>query len=331
MNAVCAATTYDRADDLWLVTSYFNPVGYKGKMPNYRVFRDVISRSGLNLVTIECAFGDDDFVLPCGPDVVQVRAHHIMWQKERLLNLAIACLPSHCTKVAWLDCDILFENPSWAVETSRLLDHYPVVQPFETAIRLPRACRDYLGIGDLRRSFGAVCATSPQLARVGNFDQHGESGLAWAARRAVLTSSGLYDAGIIGGGDHTMAHAMCGDWTSPCIGRLIGTDNAQLRHFLRWGEGFYRNICGGIDYVPGAALHLWHGERLDRRYTLRHRELESFAFDPEKDLRVSEAGCWEWASDKQEMHRWAVDYFIQRNEDGADTEGAHHPVVSPTR
>lgn len=331
MNAVCAATTYDRVDDLWLVTSYFNPVGYQSKMPNYRIFREVIARSNLNLLTIECAFGDDAFTLPPGPDVVRVRAKHIMWQKERLLNLAIARLPSRCTKVAWLDCDILFENSWWAVETSRMLDHYPVVQPFETAIRLPRACYDYRGEGDVRRSFGAACATNPQLAREGNYDRHGESGLAWAARRDVLTSSGLYDAGIIGGGDHIMAHAMCGDWTSLCISRLIGTDNAQLRHFIQWGEGFYRDVHGGIGYIPGTALHLWHGERPDRHYSLRHRELERFAFDPEKDLRVGDAGCWEWASSKQEMHRWAIDYFIRRNEDGATKDGACHPVNAPAR
>ena len=31
------------------------------------------------------------------------------------------------SKIAWLDCDVLFTNPDWAAETSRLLDRYPGV------------------------------------------------------------------------------------------------------------------------------------------------------------------------------------------------------------
>ena len=59
-----------------------------------------------------------------------------MWQKERLLNLVFAQLPERCTKVEWLDADVLFESAAWAVDTSRALDAHPVVQPFDTAVRL---------------------------------------------------------------------------------------------------------------------------------------------------------------------------------------------------
>ncbi|MGH7960327.1 MAG: hypothetical protein ACRERD_00690 [Candidatus Binatia bacterium] len=317
VNDAHAATVYDRVDDLGLVTSYFNPAGYKSKLHNYETFKDRIARSNLPLLTIECAFGDEAFTLPPAPDVIQVRTKHIMWQKERLLNLAIARLPSRCTKVAWLDGDILFENPGWAVETSRLLDRYPVVQPFATAIRLPSGCQDYRGEGDVWRSFGAVYTTHPQWVRKGKYERHGETGFAWAARRDVVAAVGLYDAGIIGGGDHLIAHAMCGDWVSPCMVRLLGVRTAVWQHFRQWGATFYRTVRGEIGYVPGAALHLWHGERSDRYYSLRHRELESFAFDPAKDLRLGDSACWEWASDKQALHHWAAEYFTRRHEDGA--------------
>ena len=321
---VCAATTYARADDVWLLTTYFNPVGYHTKRQNYQFFRDKIVNSNLNLFTIECAFGNDAFTLPAGPEVMQVRAKHLMWQKERLLNLAIHRLPRQCTKIVWLDCDTLFENAQWVVETSRLLDRYPVVQPFSTAIRLPPGGQDYCGNGDVWRSFGAVHAIDPQCVSAGDYDRHGETGFAWAVRRDVIAATGLYDACIVGGGDHVMAHAMCGDWTSPCMDRLLGLHTAGWRHSLRWGQTFYPQVRGQIGHVPGAILHLWHGDGANRRYSLRHRELNSFAFDPEIDLRIGSTGCWEWANHKDAMHRWAADYFAARREDGARGESPPH-------
>ena len=36
-----------------------------------------------------------------------------MWQKERLLNLAVAALPPGCTKVAGLDSDLVFRPRDW--------------------------------------------------------------------------------------------------------------------------------------------------------------------------------------------------------------------------
>lgn len=324
MSEVCPAKTYEPAADLWLLTAYFNPLGYRSKRRNYETFKDVIVRSGLQLLTIECAIGSDPFTLPPSPSVMQVRARHLMWHKERLLNLAITRLPTRCTKVAWLDCDILFENPQWAVETSKALDHCLVVQPYATAIRLPRGADRYCGTGSVRRGFGAVYTESPQHARQGDRRRHGESGLAWAARREVLARCQLYDACIIGGGDHVMTHAMCGDWVSPCIDRLVGADTAHRRHFAGWAETFWAAVHGQIGWVPGAALHLWHGERSNRRYSLRHRALERFPFDPQTDLRIGETGCWEWASDKPALHRCVIDYFVDRQEDGADGSAPAH-------
>jgi hypothetical protein len=42
------------------------------------------------------------------------------------------------------------------------------------------------------------------------------------------------------------------------------------------------------------------------------------AFDPRTDLRISQAGCWEWASDKPKIHEWARRYFEDRREDEED-------------
>jgi hypothetical protein len=331
MMDVCPATTYEPVTDLQLITAYFNPLGYRSKRRNYEIFKEALVRSGLPLLTIECAIGNAPLTLPRSADVVHVHARDFMWQKERLLNLVIAQLPRQCTKVAWLDSDVLFENPRWAVEASKALDHCVLVQPFATAIRLPQGSDRYSGVGRVRGSFAAVFTESPQHARRGDRRRHGETGMAWAARRELLDRCQLYDTCIIGGGDHVMAHAMSGTCESPCIDRLVGTDTAHRAHFARWAETYWGTVQGSIGWVPGAALHLWHGERSNRRYSLRHRELERFAFDPHTDLRIGNTGCWEWASDKTAMQRRVIDYFVNRQEDGIDGTAAAstYPACEP--
>ena len=137
MVGVRAADFYAPANDLWIVTCYFNPQSYATRLENYHRFKSAFERSGARFVTVECAFDNQPFVLP-GPNVISVRASDVMWQKERLLNLAISRLPSECRKVAWLDCDVLFQNPNWLVQTSRLLDHFALVQPFREVVLLAK-------------------------------------------------------------------------------------------------------------------------------------------------------------------------------------------------
>jgi len=311
-----AARTRCAADTLWVVTAYFNPAHYRSRADNYAVFRAAIERSGLPLLTIECAFDATDFTLPRSSDVIHVRSPDVLWQKERLLNLAIDRLPAACRYVAWVDGDTLFENPDWAAETVQMLDRYPVVQAFEGAVRLPRGCDTPARDAPAWRGFAAAQAVDTASLVAGDYRRHGETGLAWAARREVLAEVGLFDACVVGGGDHVIAHALCGDWASPCIGRLVGVDTPQLVHLQRWGRRAHARVRAALGFVRGAVWHLWHGEPADRHYTARHTALMAFGFDPATDIRIGDSGCWEWASAKPDMHRWVADYFAARQEDG---------------
>lgn len=315
------ADRYAPAPDLWLVTCYFNPAGYRTKRINHELFCERIVDAGIPLVTVECSLGDRPFELPEGPGVLRVRGRDVMWQKERLLNIAIEQLPAQCQKIAWLDADILFENPAWAAETSAMLEKTPVVQPFERAVRLPRGTTEHDGTGMAYQGFAAVCARQPHLLMGGDFASHGHTGFAWAARREVFAGLGLYDACIAGSGDHMMAHAFCGDWTSACVDRIIGPANRHRVCFTQWCRAVYPRVRARVGHVPGTALHLWHGEVEDRRYVDRNRELAGFGFDPATDIRIGRDGCWEWASKKPKLHRWAAEYFGHRREDGSSTQG----------
>src|SRR5919204_6369439 len=113
--------------DLWAITSYFNPMGYRRKLANFKVFREHLT---IPLVAVELAYGRD-FELGASEAeiIVQLRGGDVLWQKERLLNLALQALPASCRKVAWLDCDLVFASPDWAERTSQLLEQFMLVQP----------------------------------------------------------------------------------------------------------------------------------------------------------------------------------------------------------
>lgn len=316
---ISPANRYAAPGDLWAIACYFNPAGYRSKLENYVAYDESLAASGIPRLTVECAFEDEPFQLPEADHVLRVRTGAVMWQKERLLNIAAAHLPAACEKVAWLDCDVLFSNPAWAMETSRQLDEVPVAQPYAVAIRLPKGAREHTA-GDasdeLWGGFAAVYKRHPNLMLRGDFARHGHTGFAWAARREILARHGLYDACIAGSGDHMMAHAFCGDFDGRCVRRIIGEANMHRDHFLAWSRAVYRDTRARIGYVPGAVLHLWHGETANRRYVDRNRELAAFGFDPARHLRAGTDGCWDWTPEGSALNAWARNYFARRKEDG---------------
>jgi hypothetical protein len=252
--------------------------------------------------------GDDFPELEPSSDVIIVRAEDSLWQKERLLNIAIDHTPEKYSKIAWLDCDVLFSEYEWAEKTSGLLNQFPLIQPFNRVALLPPEGPESLVFRTYWGSFAAP-RTTPLS------DKHGHTGFAWAARRDLLVRHHLYDAAIIGHGDHLIGHAVRGDWDSPCLDYHIPTPEFR-DHFQEWAEPFFQDVHGSTTSLVGELQHLWHGELRDRRYRSRHRPLQEFKFDPRQDIRISPSGAWEWASEKTELHQFVSRYFQERNEDG---------------
>ena len=303
--------------DLWIITCYFNPCRYKTKRYNFDLFMDGMRKVGAKVLVVELAFGDEEFELPEGEGVLRLRGDGLMWQKERLLNIAAATLPPSCTKVGWFDNDVLFEDPDWLHATSKALDSYMVVQPFDWCVRLPRGTTVFEGRGETYESFAHVYSRQPSISRAGEFYQHGHTGFAWAARRELFDLCGLYDACLTCSGDHLMSHAFVGGMVhSPCINRMIGTQRKYLEHFFAWAVKARDLVAGKVGVVPGNLLHLWHGDLVNRRYTQLNNEFKCFDFDPNRNLRFDESGLWEWNDAPQEMREWASQMFWLRREDG---------------
>lgn len=302
--------------DLFVITTYFNPCGYATRRENYNRFMAGMRRAGVPCITVECAFGDDAFELPASLGVVQVRSKTLLWQKERLLNLAASWLPTSCRYVAWLDCDILFDNPDWAADTVAVLERRKVAQVWQTALRQERdgLCTR---APDLSESFASVMARNPESLNAGRYDVHGHTGYGWAIRREVLDKVGLYESAVSGSADHFMAHALFDDYGF-CITNALKNDVKQIAHLKAWGTRFHAEVHGSLGVVNGRIQHLWHGDAEHRRYFLRMHEITDLGFDPWTDLRSAPGQPLEWAQgmDKPELREYFARYFASRHEDG---------------
>lgn len=332
---------YNRAEDLCVITSYFNPCNYRSLWNNYRLFRDSMQASGLKLVTVECAFGDAPFQLESGPDTLQVRTNAVLWQKERLLNIAFAHVRDSFSKVAWVDADLFFANPNWAVEASSLLDKYPLVQLFESVVQLPKGATVANGFVTTRPTSKNISEAPVDISEIGTdisegtgkpargfasivsrdssrlmqgYLRHGRTGFAWCATSAVLVH-GIFDGCILGDGDHVMAHAMLGDWSSECIDLTFYTDQKSRAYFRQWAETFFEAVQGRISFLPDTIFHLWHGNPENRRYKARTEKLARFGVDPLVDLRLNSDSCWDWNTQRPALHDYVAKYFELRHDD----------------
>ena len=77
--------------NLWAITCYFNPIAYKRRLENYHTFRQHLA---VPLVTTELSF-DGNFQLQHDDADILVQLHggDVLWQKERLLNVALKSVP----------------------------------------------------------------------------------------------------------------------------------------------------------------------------------------------------------------------------------------------
>jgi hypothetical protein len=317
------ASSFDVAGPLWAITSYYNPSRYWRRRYNYRLFREHLQ---IPLLAVELSFqGDFELASDDAEILVRCTGGDVLWQKERLLNIALERLPRSCQQVVWVDCDVVFQRPDWALALREQLDSTPLVQPFSQVLHLRR---DALPNSEPEASSDIACvmpsvaglidrgaAAADCLGKDGEFRQRKRApGLVWAARRDLLARHGLYDACITGGGDTALAAAAYG--IPEAVVRFQAMNTRQASHYRAWAEAFYHSIRGRVGWLEGELWHLWHGERGERRVPQRYHDLTPFDFDPAADIHHDSGGCWRWNSNKPQLHACLESYFAARNEDG---------------
>jgi hypothetical protein len=298
---------------LWAITSYFNPAGFQRKLANYQLFRE---RLIVPLLTVELASGPNFELKKTDADIlIQIRGRDIMWQKERLLNLALRALPNDCRNVVALDCDIVFTTEDWPGRVNEALKQSVILQPYSHVWDLPRDWTpdQHLSGTHCRQAVTFAIGTGTPIPDcLGEFSKDGtfrySRGFAWAARRGLLDQHGFYDKRILGGGDRSFAAAV--------YGYFAAVQHNRDKSYLDWAEPFHQAVGNAVGWVEGDIYHLWHGELRHRNYHDRMKILEQYEFDPTTDIVVSDDGCWRWNTDKPGLHESIRSYFSSRREDG---------------
>ena len=157
------------------------------------------------LYVVEMAYGDQTFQVTDKNNKrhLQLRTNTPLWHKENMINLGVKyLLPTDYKAFAWIDADIEFESPTWAIDTLKVLNgSKDVVQLFSHAVNMDKQ-ENTLNISS---SFGYKYSKKSNFVIEGNID-FWHPGYAWAiTRKAYEKLGGLYENGILGAGDFILA------------------------------------------------------------------------------------------------------------------------------
>ena len=308
-------------DPLWAITAYFNPVGYRRRRENFRIFR---ARLQVPLVAVELGFEGRFDLRDADADIlIRVADGDVMFQKEQLLNLAVQHVPAECRHVAWLDSDIVFERGDWMDDALDALSRHGLVQLFGQVDYMPAgwtgAPGDASEVYVSGRALDAPQRRAMSRARRSGCGCRAPGGRfirrASPGRGAVRCSNspGCTSACIVGGGDSALLGAVFDDVEHLARRQEMGP--AQEASYQAWA-GMFRAAAGeDIGFVEGRIFHLWHGDMESRRIGLRHAGFGRFDFDPAVDIAKGADGAWRWSSPKPAMHAYVADYFVARRED----------------
>ena len=292
---------YNIKPKLAVITSFFNPMNYTNIKYNYLKFSEKIKEKA-DLFPIELSFDGEFFIDDENVTRINGNENNVLWQKEKLLNIVLSKLPKEYTNVAWIDCDILFENENWVEEINEKLKYYKVLQLYEKAKRL-----DDKGNID-RLSEGAI----KRISRI-NFVENaifGIPGFAWAMRRETIEKIGFLETQIIGGADALMYYSFFGVKDSVVNEKM----NKEWKNvYLKWFDKMFNEVNNSVNYITGNIIHLYHGKMKNRNYDHRYKILSEHNFDPDLDLITGENGLWEFKN--KELSEKMSKYFESRNED----------------
>lgn len=308
---------YDK-EKLHVVTTVFNPMRYKTRYKLFKDFEKHMADSGANLYVVEVAFGDRPFEVTeaFNPKHLQLRTSSHLWHKEQSLNLIIQKLPADWRYVCWCDSDITFTRADWVNETLHALQHWPIVQNFETVINLgPTGA--FLNTFN---GFAAMLQKKPENFDV-NGDYYGENsnpfphpGFVWSARREAFEAlGGLPGFPILGAADHHLALALAGQVHKSLPGGLHSNYDDMVMEIQERAK--VAHLINNIGPVPGSIFHHFHGSFKKRRYKERWSILQNHQFNPMKDIKIDSQGLYQLSVSGYRMNQDLITYFKTRDED----------------
>ena len=301
---------------LHVVTCVFNPRRFVRRYELYWQFKKMCDDNpNVVLHTVELALGERPFVVTevGNPNHLQLRSRDEWFIKENLINLGLRTLSPDVKYIAWIDADVQFLNPKWAIETIEMLQHHPVVQPFSQIMNLNPNCEPY----QVWNSFGYSHQSGKPYQPIGKgYYAYFHPGFAWAATREFLDHmGGLMDRILLGSADQNMAASFINRAEVSIAG---GVSEAFRKYIFDWQERAqqYLQYRGDtLGYVPGVIGHFYHGSQRLRRYKERWSILRDHKFDPYKDLFADINGMLHLTDRSYGLRNEVQKYFQQRDED----------------
>jgi hypothetical protein len=112
--------------DLAVCIVIFNPAKSKKLIENYFTMVGLLNE--LPVFTLELVYPGRQHEIP---EAIHVQGSSFMFQKENLCRLLEKAIPAKYTKLAFLDADIMFDDPHWYIRASKHLDYCDVIQLFD--------------------------------------------------------------------------------------------------------------------------------------------------------------------------------------------------------
>ena len=280
----------------------------------YILCREFIKRieeeeENVELYVVEMIYPNQKFIITDkkNKNHLQLKTDIPIWHKENMINLGVKyLLPKSWKAFAWIDADIEFENPSWALDTLKILNgSKDVVQLFSHAVDMDREKNNL----NIFNGFGYSFTKQKKYTTKGTDYWH--PGFAWAiTREAYEKIDGLYDKGILGSGDSIMALSLINsvektlqmDYHEDYINSIIEFQKKSKK--LRLG------------YTPGVIRHHYHGSKQNRKYTERWKILINNKYSPNNDVTYDSVGILIPTQNfNEDFKNEIMNYFQESKED----------------
>jgi len=273
------------------------------------VQRIELEEDNVDLYIVELAYGKQRFYVtdPNNKKHLQLRGEHPLWHKENMVNIGIKkLLPPDWKAVAWIDADIEFENPSWALDTLKILNgSKDIVQLFSHCVDM----NQHEEAMNVFPSFGFQYTKKlPYSKKPVNF---WHPGYAWGCTRKTYEKiGGLYEAAILGSGDNIMALSLIQK------GKYAMNDSYSEEYKNSIYEFEKKTKLLRIGYVPGVIRHYYHGSKKNRNYGNRWKILVDYNYTPNLHIKKDENGLLIPTSEcPRELLTEILGYFKSRNDD----------------
>jgi hypothetical protein len=296
-------------EKLHVIAVVSNPCNYKIR---YKLANEFINRMekepNIILYMVELVYNDQEFVITSAQNNrhLQLKGNIPLWHKENMINLGIKyLLPNDWKAVAWVDADIEFDNPHWALDTLKVLNGPKAfVQLFSHCINMDINKQ----IMNTYTSFGYQYSKN---FKKGVGINYWHPGFAWACNReAYNNTNGIFDKAILGAGDNILSHC----FINKAVESLKKGMSESYKNYTLLYQEKMKDIK--LYYISGSIRHNFHGQKANRNYYGREDILIKYQYNPNTFVTYDEVGliipteiC------PKEFLKEILEYFKSRNED----------------